>query len=62
MEVNSNTSLPQETREPSHKQPNFMSRVTRKKDQKTPKVSRRNKNHKNQSRNKRKRSERDYGK
>ena len=36
MEVNSNTSLSQETREPSHKQPNFMSRVTRKKGSENP--------------------------
>ena len=38
-EVNSNTSLPQETREASHKQPNFTSKVTRKKIRKTLKLA-----------------------
>ena len=39
--VHSNTSLPQETREKSNKQPNFTPKETRKKkEMKTPKVSR----------------------
>ena len=43
-EVHSNTSLPQETRETSNKQPNFIpkaSRKRRKEEMKNPKVSRR---------------------
>ena len=40
--VHSNTSLPQETREKSNKQPNFTPKETRKKkEMKNPKVSRR---------------------
>ena len=42
-EVHSNTSLPQETRETSNKQPNFTPKAIRKRRKGNPKVSRRNK-------------------
>jgi len=42
-EVNKNTSLPQETRETTTKEPNFTPKATSKRRLKNPKVSRRNK-------------------
>ena len=42
-EVNNNTSLPQETRETTTKEPNFTPKATSKRRLKNPKVSRRNK-------------------
>ena len=41
--VQSNTTLPQETRETSNKQPNFTPKAIRKRRKGNPKVSRRNK-------------------
>lgn len=40
-EVHSHTSLPQETREASNKQPNFTLKQLKKEEQKNPKVSKR---------------------
>ena len=49
--VHSNTSLPQETRETSNKQPKF-NKATRKRRNEEPQSQQKERNHKNQSRNK----------
>ena len=55
-EVYSNTSLPQETREMSNKQPNLTLKATRKRRKKNTQSLQKERNHKNQKRNKRKRN------
>ena len=50
--VHSNTSLPQETREKSNIQPNFIPKATRKRRNEEPQGWQKERNHKNQSRNK----------
>ena len=50
--VYSSTSLPQETREKSNKQPNFTPKATRKRRHEEPQGQQKERNHKNQSRNK----------
>ena len=52
--VHSNTSLPQETREKSNKQPNFKPKVTRERINEEPQGQQKERNHKNQGRNKNK--------
>ena len=59
--VHSNTSLPQETRETSNKQPNF-NKATRRRRNEEPQSQQKERNHKNQSRNTTNRNERDYSK
>ena len=50
-EIHSNTSLSQETRETSNKQPNFTSKATRKKRKEESQSQQKERNHKNQDRN-----------
>ena len=51
-EIHSNTSLPQETRETSNKQPNFTPKATRKRRKEDPQSQQKERNHKDLSRNK----------